>query len=361
MEEHVSPQADSEPTEVFLRACWRLPVDHTPVWFMRQAGRYMAEYRAIRERYSLLEIIAQPDLAVEVTLQPVQSLGVDAAIVFKDILLPLIPMGIDLEYVKDKGPVIHNPVRTIQDISALRPIVPEDDLSNVMETIQILRQELPAAVPLIGFAGAPFTIASYMIEGGSSRHYLVTKSLMYSDPNTWHKLMDKIAQMTADYLVAQINAGAQVVQLFDSWVGALSPDDYRQYVLPHSTVVLKAASETGVPVIHFGTATATLLKAMHQAGGSVIGLDWRIMLDQAWDHLGHDVAVQGNLDPALLLAPMPVLEQRVVKILEQARGRPGHIFNLGHGVLPQTDVESVRAVVEIVHAYELHAASNGEA
>ena len=359
MEEHVSPQADSEPTEVFLRACWRLPVDHTPVWFMRQAGRYMAEYRAIRERYSLLEIIAQPDLAVEVTLQPVQSLGVDAAIVFKDILLPLIP--IDLEYVKDKGPVIHNPVRTIQDISALRPIVPEDDLSNVMETIQILRQELPVAVPLIGFAGAPFTIASYMIEGGSSRHYLVTKSLMYSDPNTWHKLMDKIAQMTADYLVAQINAGAQVVQLFDSWVGALSPDDYRQYVLPHSTVVLKAASETGVPVIHFGTATATLLKAMHQAGGSVIGLDWRIMLDQAWDHLGHDVAVQGNLDPALLLAPMPVLEQRVVKILEQARGRPGHIFNLGHGVLPQTDVESVRAVVEIVHAYELHAASNGEA
>lgn len=335
----------------FLRACRREPVDCTPVWFMRQAGRYMPEYRAIRDKYSLLEICSQPDLAAEVTLQPVRALGVDAAILFADILLPLVPMGIKLEFAAGEGPVIDNPIRSPADVAALRPVEPREALGHVLEAVRLVRGELDGRTPLIGFAGAPFTLASYIVEGGSSRNYVETKRLMYGDPATWHALMGKLARVVADYLVAQVEAGAQAVQLFDSWVGCLSPDDYREYVLPYSQLVLREVSATGVPVIHFGTGTATLLTLMKEAGGDVIGLDWRTPLDWGWSVLGPDVAVQGNLDPVALLveAPRAELERRVRAILDQAGGRPGHIFNLGHGILPETPVDNVKAVVEMVH------------
>src|SRR5215510_15821067 len=259
----------------FLRACRREAVDVTPVWFMRQAGRYMAEYRTIREKYSLLEICYHPELAAEVTLQPVRTLGVDAAILFADILLPAIPLGVGLEFAKGEGPVLHNPVRTMDDVKKLRPVNPETDLGYVMEAIRILRGTL-SGVPLIGFCGAPFTVASYLIEGGSSREFIKTKLMMYSQPEVWHALMEKLSDVLRDYLVAQIHAGAQAVQVFDSWVGALSPQDYETFVLPYSQKVLQAAKQENVPVIHFGTNTSTLLSSMRRAGGDVIGLDWRI-------------------------------------------------------------------------------------
>jgi uroporphyrinogen decarboxylase len=334
----------------FLRACRREPVDATPVWFMRQAGRYMPEYRAIREKYSLLEICYQPELAVEVTMQPVRALGVDAAILFADILLPAIPLGVGLEFAKGEGPVLKNPVCTMEDVRALKPVEPEIDLSYVMEAISILRGELNG-IPLIGFCGAPFTVASYLIEGGSSREFLKTKTMMYSDPQTWHALMEKLSSVLADYLVAQIRAGAQAVQVFDSWVGALSPSDYEVYVLPYSQKVLQAAKAEAVPVVHFGTNTTTLLPLMKRAGGDVIGLDWRIPLDDGWSLLGNGVAVQGNLDPATLFAPVPELKARVHNVLRRANGRPGHIFNLGHGILQHTHVDKVKAVVDMVHEY----------
>lgn len=334
----------------FLRACRREPVDVTPVWFMRQAGRYMPEYRAIREKNSLLEICYQPELAAEVTMQPVRALGVDAAILFADILLPAIPLGVGLEFAKGEGPVLQNPVRTMNDVRALKPVDAETDLGYVMEAIRILRGELNG-IPLIGFCGAPFTVASYIIEGGSSREFLKTKTMMYSDPPTWHALMEKLSTMLADYLVAQIRAGAQAVQVFDSWVGALSPQDYEKFVLPYSQNVLQAAKAEGVPVIHFGMNTATLLPLMKRAGGDVIGLDWRIPLDNGWALLGGGVAVQGNLDPAALFAPIPEVKTRVVDILRRAGGRPGHIFNVGHGILQNTPVDNVKAVVDIVHEY----------
>ncbi|MGQ0604080.1 MAG: uroporphyrinogen decarboxylase [Anaerolineales bacterium] len=343
-------------TDRFLRACRRQPVDRTPVWFMRQAGRYMAEYRAIRAKHSLLKICAQPDLAAKVTLQPVRALGVDAAILFADILLPLVPMGIQLEFAADEGPVIHNPIRTATDVTTLRPVDPHESLGHVLEAVRLVRRELDGQTPLIGFAGAPFTLASYLIEGGSSRNYVKAKRLMYGDPPTWHALLGKLARVVADYLMAQVAAGAQAVQLFDSWVGALTPDDYRDYVLPHSQFVLQAVGTTGVPVIHFGTGTATLLLLMKAAGGDVIGLDWRTPLDWGWDQLGPDTAVQGNLDPVALFAPRPELERRVRTILEQAAGRPGHIFNLGHGILPETPVDNVKAVVEMVHEFSIREA-----
>ena len=336
----------------FLRACRREPVDVTPVWFMRQAGRYMAEYRVIREKYSLLEICYQPKLAAEVTLQPVRALGVDAAILFADILLPVIPLGLGLEFSKGEGPVIGKPIRTLEDVQAMRPVDAATDLSYVMDAIRILRGELNG-VPLIGFCGAPFTVASYMIEGGSSREFLKTKTMMYSAPEVWHALMEKLSAVLADYLVAQIRAGAQAVQVFDSWVGALSPQDYESFVLPYSQKVLKAAKAEQVPVIHFGTNTTTLLLLMKRAGGDVIGLDWRIPLDDGWALLGHEVAVQGNLDPTLLFAPRPEIKRQVHDILRRADGRPGHIFNLGHGILQNTPVENVKAVVDMVHEYSL--------
>ena len=338
-----------EINERFLRACRREPVDATPVWFMRQAGRYMPEYRAIREKHSLLEICYQPELAAEVTMQPVHALGVDAAILFADILLPVIPLGLGLEFAKGEGPVIGKPVRTLGDLAAMKPVDAEADLGYVMDAIRILRREL--SIPLIGFCGAPFTVASYIIEGGSSREFLHTKTMMYSAPELWRALMDKLSTVLADYLVAQIRAGAQAVQIFDSWVGALSPQDYEKFVLPYSQRVLEAAKAENVPVIHFGTNTTTLLPLMKRAGGDVIGLDWRIPLEDGWSLLGHDVAVQGNLDPTLLFAPLPEIKKRVQDILRRAEGRPGHIFNLGHGILQHTPVENVKAVVDMVHEH----------
>lgn len=342
-----------EMNDRFLRACRREPLDVTPVWFMRQAGRYMAEYRALREKYSLLEICYQPELAAKVTLQPVRALGVDAAILFADILLPVIPLGLGLEFAKGEGPVIGKPVRTLGDLAAMRPVEVETDLGYVMDAIRILRREL--SIPLIGFCGAPFTVASYIIEGGSSREFLKTKTLMYSAPEVWRALMEKLSIVLADYLVAQIRAGAQAVQIFDSWVGALSPQDYEDFVLPYSQRLLSAAKAENVPVIHFGTNTTTLLPLMKRAGGDVIGLDWRIPLDDGWALLGPDVAVQGNLDPTALFAPVPEIKKRVHDILRRADGRPGHIFNLGHGILQHTPVNNVKAVVDMVHEYSTRA------
>ncbi len=334
----------------FLQACRREPVDVTPVWFMRQAGRYMPEYRAIREKYTLIEICQHPEIAAEVTMQPVRALGVDAAILFADILLPVIPLGLGLEFAKGEGPVIESPVRTLEDVRAMKPFDAESDLGYVMDAIRILRGELDG-IPLIGFCGAPFTVASYLIEGGSSRDFLKTKTMMYSAPGVFHALMEKLSGVLSNYLVAQIRAGAQAVQVFDSWVGALSPVDYETFVLPYSQKVLKDAEAMNVPVIHFGTNTTTLLPLMKQAGGDVLGLDWRIPLDDGWKIIGYDSAVQGNLDPSLLFAPLSEIKKRVQDILRRADGRPGHIFNLGHGILQNTPVDNVKAVVDIVHEY----------
>jgi uroporphyrinogen decarboxylase len=333
----------------FLRACRRLPVDRTPVWFMRQAGRYMAEYRAIRAEHSLLEICYKPELAAEITMQPINAFNVDAAIIFADILLPLVPMGADLAYVKGEGPAISNPVRTKADVAALKPVDARKSLGFVMDAVRLVRDQLPEDVPLIGFAGAPFTVGSYLIEGGSSRSHVHAKGLMYRDASIWHELMDRLVDVTIDYLLGQVEAGAQAIQLFDSWVGELHPLDYQRYVQPHSTRVLSALANTGVPTIHFGTGTATILSLMKEAGGDVIGVDWRTPLDQAWELLGDEVAVQGNMDPTALFAHSDVLEEHVDRVLEAADGRPGHIFNLGHGILPNTPVEAVEAVVKMVH------------
>jgi uroporphyrinogen decarboxylase len=333
----------------FLNACRVKSVDCTPVWFMRQAGRYMSEYREIRKKYPLLEICRTPELAVEVTLQPIDRLGVDAAILFSDLLIPLSPMGISLDFVEGEGPRIDNPVATGSDVLNLREFEPRQELGFVLEAIRILRRELEGRVPLIGFAGAPFTLASYLIEGGSSRSFEKTKSLMYAEPRVWHRLASKLASLVRDYLTAQIEAGAQAVQLFDSWVGALSPDDYREFALPYSRSVLGGIADFGVPVIHFATGTSGILTLLRQAGGDVIGLDWRIDLDTGWDLVGRDVAVQGNLDPHLLLAPREILIRRADDILSRASGHPGHIFNLGHGILPTTPVDNVRALVEHIH------------
>lgn len=351
---------DVRPTPRFLRACQRLPVDTTPVWFMRQAGRYMPDYRAVRARYSLLEIIRQPEIAAEITVLPVEALGVDAAILFADILLPVIPLGFQLEFVKGEGPVICDPVRRIEDLRQLKQVDIGSDLGYVLEAIRLARRELEVwGVPLIGFAGAPFTVASYLIEGGPSRDYLKTKRMMYAEPGpgngtgVWGLLMDMLAESLGEYLAAQIEAGAQAVQLFDSWVGALSPEDYARYVLPYSRKLLERVGTAGVPLIHFGTGTGTLLSLMKAAGGNVIGLDWRVPLDDGWRTLGREVAVQGNLDPAALFAPLPFLRDKVEDILRRANDVPGHIFNLGHGILPETPVENVRAVVEMVHEWSV--------
>ncbi|HMA39342.1 MAG TPA: uroporphyrinogen decarboxylase [Gemmatimonadales bacterium] len=333
----------------FLAAAQREPTAHTPVWFMRQAGRYLPEYRAIRERHSLLEICADPELATEVTLQPVRRLGVDAAILFADILLPLVPMGLDLKFAAGEGPVIANPVRDAAAVARLAPVDVRDALSPVLETVRRVRRALDDQVPLIGFAGAPFTVACYAIEGGSTRHFIEAKRLMYGAPETWDALMARLTGVLGDYLTAQVEAGAQALQVFDSWAGALGPDDYRRYVLPWSRKLFERLAATGVPLIHFGVETATLLEVMRDAGGDVIGLDWRVPLDEGWAWIGEDRAVQGNLDPVALFAPRPELERRVRDVLRRAGGRPGHIFNLGHGILPGTPVDQVRAVVDLVH------------
>ncbi|MHB1344638.1 MAG: uroporphyrinogen decarboxylase [Thermoleophilia bacterium] len=332
----------------FLRACRREAVDCTPVWMMRQAGRYLEEYRALRAEHTFLEMCRTPELAAEVTVQPLRRFDLDAAIIFADILLPLPGMGVDLEFAKGEGPVIGNPVRSAADVDALRPLEPEKHVPFLAEAIKLVRREVEGRVPLIGFSGAPFTLASYVIEGGGSRNYVFTKQMMYGASDVWHRFMDKMTEVVAAYLAFQIEAGAQVVQLFDSWVGILSAADYREFVQPYSRRVVESVKGV-VPVIHFGTDTATLLADMRDAGGDVIGVDWRIDLSDAWDILGPQVGVQGNMDPVILYAPPAVIEERVADVLRSAAGRPGHIFNLGHGILPTTPVEHAQVMIEAVH------------
>jgi uroporphyrinogen decarboxylase len=343
------------PVARFLRACSRLPVDATPIWLMRQAGRVMPEYRELQARYGFLEMMKTPELACRVTLQPVHAFDLDAAIVFADILPPLEGMGLQLEIIRGEGPVVHNPIRSPADVDALRTPPPEEALWFTLETIRLVRRELagPAGrgLPLIGFSGAPFTLASYAIEGGYSTHYLRTKGLMQGEPALWHRLMTKLSEVAGNYLLAQARAGAQALQLFDSWVGVLSPADYRELVLPHSRRTIAIAKQAGLPILHFGTGTGGLLELMRDAGGDVVGVDWRVDLAEAWRRLSYGVAVQGNLDPAALLAPWPELKRRARAVLDQAGGRPGHIFNLGHGVHPTTPVDNVRRLVDFVHAY----------
>jgi len=333
----------------FLRACRRQPVDATPVWFMRQAGRYMAEYREVRKRHSLLEICKTPALATAVTMQPVERLGVDAAILFADILLPVEPLDVGLEFVEGDGPTLARRVATPADVDRLRDFDVETELGYVADSVARIVTELGGRVPLIGFAGGPFTVASYLIEGGHSRNFVATKRLMSAEPEAWDRLMSRLARVTLAYLEMQIEAGADAVQLFDSWVGALGPEDYRRFVLPHTRSVLGPLTAAGVPVIHFGTQTSALLRDMRAAGGTVIGVDWRIDLREAWELVGADVAIQGNLDPTALLAPWPVLAQSARSILESVAGRAGHVFNLGHGILPETPVEAVADLVKLVH------------
>jgi uroporphyrinogen decarboxylase len=332
---------------VFMKTCRREAVDYTPIWLMRQAGRFLREYRELRAKVPFLELCKTPELVAEVTLMAVDRLGVDAAIIFADILLILEPLGVDLEFSKGDGPVIKRPVRTKEAVDALRDF--ESDVLNfVYDAVRLTRRALDPELALIGFAGAPFTVASYLIEGGGSRNYEHTKGLMYSDAGIWHVLMERLTQATVAYLNGQIAAGADAVQLFDSWVGCLAPDDYREFVLPYMRRLI-CDLKPGVPVIHFGTGTGALLQLMKEAGGNVIGMDWRVDLREAWARLGYDVAVQGNLDPVALFAPPSEIRRRVMKILEKAEGRPGHIFNLGHGILPGTPVEHVLALVDVVH------------
>ncbi len=338
--------------ERFLKACRRQPTDCTPVWFMRQAGRYMPEYRRLREKHGLLTMFKTPEIAAEVTLQPVRSFSIDAAIIFADILLPLEGMGLRIEFAQGEGPVIDDPVRTRKDVERLRLACPEEDLGYVMRSLNLVSTELSDKVALIGFAGAPFTLASYMIEGGGSRNYVLTKKFMYEEKETWDLLMTKLVETLTGYLLEQVKAGAQVVQLFDSWAGCLSPGDYRDFVLPHTARIFAALKERGVPSIHFGTGTADLLPLMSAAGGDVVGADWRTFLDEAWTRVGvAERGIQGNLDPVVLMAPWPAVEERAADILERAAGRPGHIFNLGHGILPNTPVDTVRRLADFVHEY----------
>jgi len=339
-----------------MKAARLEPADRVPIWLMRQAGRYMAEYRAVRQKTTFLDLCRNPDLCAEVMLVAVQRLGVDAAILFADLLPILEPMGLELEFTAGEGPVIHNPIRRPEDVDRLRELDCIEPLAYVVEAVRKTRAGLSPKLPLIGFAGAPFTLASYAIEGGSSRNYLRVKSLMYADPGAWHALLGRLARAVTLYLNAQIDAGAQLVQLFDSWVGCLGPEDYRRYVLPHSRAVIDAI-RPHAPVIHFGTGNPALLPLLSEAGGAVIGVDWRTRLDDAWRAVGYGKGVQGNLDPAVLLADRGEIRRRAKEILDQAADRPGHIFNLGHGVHQHTPVENVIALVEAVH--ELGSRRNG--
>ena len=332
----------------FMKAARCEPVDTTPIWIMRQAGRYLPEYMAVRSKVTFLELCKTPELAAEVTLTAQRVLGVDAAILFADLLPILEPMGLDLEYQQGEGPVIHNPILSAADVDRLQPVENIEELGFVFEAVKLIRRDLPENIPLLGFAGAPFTLASYAIEGGSSRNYVRTKTLMYTDQPAWEALMQCLVQSLVKYLIAQIEAGCQAVQIFDSWAGCLSPSDYRRYVLPHTKQLIDALSED-VPVINFLTGNPALLPLQREAGGQVIGLDWRVDLKEGWQTVGYDVAVQGNLDPISLFADIPVLRTRTRAVLDAAEGRPGHIFNLGHGVLPDMDPNHVKALVEMVH------------
>jgi uroporphyrinogen decarboxylase len=332
----------------FLRAARCEPTDATPIWIMRQAGRYLPEYMAVRSRVKFIELCKTPELAAEVTLSAQRVLGVDAAILFADLLPILEPMGLDLEYAQGEGPVIHNPVRTAAEVDRVHPLEDLGALQFVFDTVKLVRRDLPADIPLLGFAGAPFTLASYIIEGGGSRDYLATKTLMYSDAGAWRRLMDSLVSSLVGYLRAQIEAGCQAVQIFDSWAGCLSPADYRAYVLPYTKAVIDGLPHE-VPVINFLTGNPALLPLVREAGGQIFGLDWRVDLADAWKQIGYDRAVQGNLDPASLCADLTVLKQRTRAVLNAAAGRPGHIFNLGHGVMPKAAPEKVKALVQMVH------------
>lgn len=334
----------------FLRACRSEPVDATPIWLMRQAGRYMPEYRALRQRFGILDLIKQPELACEVTLQPLNAFDLDAAIIFADILPLLAGMGLDLEFVKGEGPLIHNPVRCAEDIERLRIAPPEETLGFTLDAIRLARAKLePRGIPLIGFSGAPFTLACYAIEGGASRHQATAKQLMMSEPVLWDRLMTKLADAAGHYLLAQARAGAQALQLFDSWCGELSSGDYAARVLPYVARTIRIASKANVPIILFGVGTASLLPMMASTCPNVLGVDWRVNLGGVRDALGWDLPVQGNLDPVALLGGWDVLKERAQAVIDQNNGAPGHVFNLGHGVLPQTPVDNVRRLVEFVH------------
>jgi len=349
----------SAPNSLFIRAAKAQPTERTPIWLMRQAGRYMAEYRAIRKQYSLIEICKKPEVAAQVTIEAAEILKVDSAIIFADLLLPLEVMGLPFHFSAGEGPRIEKPVRTAEDIAALRTDRAAD-LGYVAEAVKLVVKHFGDKLPVIGFCGAPFTLASYMIEGGGSRHYIFTKKMMYSAPAAWNELMKKLVEVTSEYSAEQVRAGADTIQIFDSWVGCLSVEDYRRYVLPHVTDLVRRLQKTGVPVIYFGTDSSTLLPSMQESGAEVIGLDWRIPLDTGWKSLGLKGAVQGNLDPVLLFAEWKEIESRAENILRQAAGRPGHIFNLGHGILPETPVENVKALCAYVREHSAEFRRGGE-
>ncbi len=341
----------SAPDSRFVRACKALPVDRTPVWFMRQAGRYMPEYRAVRREYSLVEICRKPQVAADVTITAAEILGVDAAIIFADLLLPLEVMGLPFHFTTGEGPVVEKPLRTQEDVARLR-VDRADELGYVAEAVGLVCKHFGARLPVIGFCGAPFTLASYMIEGGGSRNYIHAKKMMYSSPAAWDELLRKLVAVVVEYAAEQVRAGADTIQVFDSWVGCLSVEDYRQYVLPRTTELVRSLQKkTGVPIIYFGTDTATLLPSMQETGAEVIGLDWRIPLDKGWQSLGFKGAVQGNLDPVVLFADWKQVKSRAAEVMRRASGRPGHIFNLGHGILPETPVDNVKALARFVQEY----------
>src|SRR6266853_4238573 len=355
----------SAPNSLFVRAAKAQPTERTPVWFMRQAGRYMPEYRAVRKQYSLIDICKRPEVAAQVTIEATEILKVDAAIIFADLLLPLEVMGLPFHFAVGEGPggsgpKIEKPVRTAEDVARLRTDSAAD-LGYVSEAVKLVCKHFGDKLPVIGFCGAPFTLASYMIEGGGSRHYLHTKKMMYNSPAAWDELMRKLVNVTTEYSSAQVRAGADVIQIFDSWVGCLSVEDYRRYVLPHVSTLVKRLQRTAAPVIYFGTDSATLLPAMNETGADVIGLDWRIPLDKGWSDLGHRCAVQGNLDPVLLFADWNELKSRAENVLRLAAGRPGHIFNLGHGILPETPVENVKNLARLVQEHSASEAQKPEA
>jgi uroporphyrinogen decarboxylase len=340
----------SAPESRFVQACRSQPVDRTPVWFMRQAGRYMPEYRALRKQYSLIEICKKPAVAAEVTITAAEALGVDAAIIFADLLLPLEVMGLPFHFAAGEGPVIDRPVREKEDIGRLRTDR-TSELEYISQAVRLVAKHFGKRLPVIGFCGAPFTLASYMVEGGSSRNYVHTKKMMYSSPAAWDQLLGKLVTVAGEYAAEQVRAGADVIQIFDSWVGCLSVEDYRRYVLPRTTELVRSLQKSGAPIIYFGTGTTALLPSLSETGAEVIGLDWRVPLDEGWRMLGQRSAVQGNLDPVLLFADWNELSSRARDILQRAAGRPGHIFNLGHGILPETPVENVKALAQFVQEH----------
>lgn len=336
---------------VFARAAHREATEYTPIWFMRQAGRILPEYRALRQKWTLFQICRQPELCAEVTLQPMRRMPLDAAVLFADIMLPLVGIGVDLELVDDVGPVIRHPIRDAAGAAELRALTPELDVPFVLDTIRLVKNEIGPARGVLGFAGGPFTLASYLVEGRPTRDFSRTKALMFGAPAVWHLLMERLTSVQITYLLAQVNAGVDAVQLFDSWVGALSPMDYETYVRPYTQRIFSALRPSGIPAIHFGTNTATLLDQMKDDGASILGVDWRVPLDEAWARVGHDKGIQGNLDPGALLGSADVMREKAADVLRRAAGRPGHIFNLGHGLLPDTPLDNAMRLVDFVHEY----------